>query len=182
MPAYAVLDAPTLDTVEGELAGDGAEGALDKAFTRFEDSQPALSNYVSDLLGKPLDETALALGYFLTIAVWLAFERRFDQRLGPVTSDALEATEQALRLEEELRAEHSEEPLDVDDVVAMEQPAVLRFVHGHVDAALEVQSDGQGDVDVDDVHAIYRAVIVLTLALSQAVKPPTGAKSQEFLA
>ena len=90
------------------------------------------------MLSRPLDETALALGYFLSIAIWLAFERTFGEpRLREVSEDALAATEQAIALEEELRAAHGDEPLDLDDVVSIEQPNVLAFVHEHVDAALD---------------------------------------------
>ena len=90
------------------------------------------------MLSPPLDETALALGYFLSIAIWLAFERTFGApRLREVSHDALEATEEAIKLEEELRAAHGDEPFDLDDVVSIEQPNVLAFVHEHVDAALD---------------------------------------------
>ena len=58
-------------------------------------------------------------------------------------------------------------------MVALEQPGVLAFVNEHVDAALEV-GEGDGEVDVDDVHQVYRAVVVLTLALSHAVRPAAG--------
>ena len=174
-----------LAAVERELGaeGDHAEDALDAAFERFDETQPALSAYVEELLEKPLDETALALGHFLVIAVWMAFDRSFGQRLGPVTADGLAATIAAVKLEEELRAEHAEEPLDLDDVIAIEQPRVLSFVNEHIDAALEVtDGDAGADTDVDDVHAVYRSVVILTLALSHAVAPDAGAKVRELLA
>ena len=152
------------------------------AFERFDATQPELSEYIEDLLEKPLDETALALGHFLVIAVWMAFDRSFGVRLGRVTADALAATIAAVKLEEELRAEHAEEPLDLDDVIAIEQPRVLSFVNDHVDAALEVGDEAGKDTDVDDVHAVYRAVVIITLALSHAVAPDAGAKVRELLA
>ena len=131
------------------------------------------------MLSRPLDETALALGYFLSIAVWLSFERTFgDHRLREVSGDALKATAEAIALEEELRAANGAEPLDIDDVVSTEQPHVLAFVHEHVDAALDPEGKEGGeprDVDVDDVHAVYRATVLLTLCLSHAVVPVDGA-------
>jgi hypothetical protein len=182
VPEYAQVGATVLAQVEKDLAADTdeARGELDAAFARFERTQPVLADRVSGVLSRPLDETALALGYFLCIAVWLAFERTFAARLGEVSEDALRATEDALSLEEELRAAHSEEPLDLDDVVSLEQPGVIGFVHEHVDAALDVAARAEGespdkDVDVDDVHTIYRTVLVLTLALSHAVTPASGA-------
>jgi hypothetical protein len=173
-----------LESVEEELAraDDGGGGELGAAFDRFETSQPALADYVASALGKPLDETALALGHFLTVGVWLGFERSFGARLLPVTEDALTATLSAVALEEELRAEHGEEPLDLDDVMTMEQPRVLAFVNEHVEAALEVGADGQEETDVDDVAAVYRTIIVMTLCLSHAVAPSAGAKIRELLA
>jgi hypothetical protein len=205
VPRYAVVDAATLEQIERELADDSprARGELDGAFARFETTQPILADAISTVLSKPLDDTALALGYFLSIAIWLAFERTFGEpRLREVTQDVLDATEQAIKLEDELRAAHGDEPFDLDDVVSIEQPNVLAFVHEHVDAALDpaLHADAEGDaprapagavppadgreVDVDDVHAVYRAVVLLTLCLSHAVLPVDGATrgSRELMA
>jgi hypothetical protein len=190
VPKYAVVDARTLETVESELADDSprARGELDGAFARFEATQPRLADVLSDVLAKPLDETALALGYFLSISVWLAFERTFGAaRLREVTADAIAATEEAIKLEEELRAAHGDEPFDLDDVVSIEQPNVLAFVHEHVDAALDPGTRGESEeareVDVDDVHAVYRAIVLLTLCLSHAVTAVDGAaRTHELMA
>jgi len=191
VPPYAVVDREVLDRIEDELAENGLspKSDLDDAFGRFEKTQPALAQLAAQVLARPLDETALALGYFLTIAVWLAFERAFRTRLGEVDEQALEAAQSALTLEEELRATHADEPLELEDVMAIEQPGILSFVNEHVEAALE-PGDGQGsgegreprDVDVDDVHAVYRNVLVMTLALSHAVAPASGARPREMLA
>jgi len=222
VPPYAVLDAAALERVEEELSSDADDAALaavvteatggppraphvdlDDAFGRFEATQPHLAERVASVLGRPLDETALALGYFLCISIWLAFDRTFGDRLGAVTADALRATDDAVALEEELRASHAEEPLDLEDVVAQEQPAIVTFVHGHVEAALDAVTNGRGDpgelrdegaeaaprsVDIDDVHLVYRTVLVLTLALSHAVAAdeaagaPPSRGSNEILA
>ncbi len=211
VPRYAVVDASTLEQIERELADDSprARGELDGAFARFEATQPNLADAISQVLSRPLDETALALGYFLSIAIWLAFERTFgEHRLREVTQDAIEATEQAIKLEEELRAAHGDEPFDLDDVVSIEQPNVLEFVHEHVDAALDPAlrvGDSlapapppspmdaaaeapapaeEREVDVEDVHGVYRAIVLLTLCLSHAVLPVDGASrgSRELMA
>jgi hypothetical protein len=196
VPRYAVVDARTLEKIERELAEDsgGARDALDSAFGRFEATQPHLADTLAQVLSKPLDETALALGYFLTIATWLAFERTFGKaRLREVTPDALVATEEAIKLEEELRAAHGDEPFDLDDVVSIEQPNLFAFVHEHVDAALDPAPRDAGalrdrspsrEVDVDDVHAVYRAIVLMTLCLSHAVLAVDGAArgSRELMA
>jgi len=190
VPRYALVAKATLDQIERELADDSPRSReeLDGAFARFESSQPHLADTVSHALSRPLDETALALGYFLSISIFLAFERTFGEtRLRAVSADSLEATEQAIALEEELRAAHGDEPLDLDDVVSLEQPHVLSFVHEHVDAALEPGAGRSSEhsaesgaaepreIDVDDVHGVYRAIVLLTLCLSHAVVPVDGA-------
>jgi hypothetical protein len=184
VPPYAVVPREVLDRVEQELAdgGLGAKSELDDAFERFERTQPALAQRAADVLARPLDETALALGYFLTIAVWLAFERAFGGRLDEVSEEAADAALAALELEEQLRATNAHEPLELEDVMAIEQPSVLAFVNEHVEAALEPQDGDAREVDVDDVHTVYRAVLVQTLALSHAVGSTTGARPREMLA
>ena len=184
VPPYAVVDREVLDRIEAELAENGSSPKpdLDDAFSRFEQSQAALAQLAAVTLARPLDETALALGYFLTIAVWLGFERAFGARLCEVTDQELEAAQSALNLEEELRASHAHEPLDLDDVMAIEQPGILAFVNEHVEAALEPGDGEPREVDVDDVHAVYRCVLIMTLALSHAVSPATGARPREMLA
>lgn len=184
VPPYAVVGRDMLDNVEEELAdgGLGAKSELDDAFERFERTQPALAQRAADILARPLDETALALGYFLTIAVWLAFERSFGARLSEVSEEEQAAADAALELEEQLRAAHSNEPLELEDVMAIEQPGILAFVNEHVDAALEPQDSDSREVDVDDVHLVYRNVLMQTLALSHAVRSTTGARPREMLA
>lgn len=193
VPPYAVVDREVLERIEQELADNGLlpRSDLDDAFSRFEQTQPVLAQQAAQILSRPLDDTALALGYFLTIAVWLAFERAFGARLAEVDEQAHEAAQSALSLEEELRASHADEPLDLEDVMAIEQPGILAFVNEHLEAALE-PADARGDppgegheardVDVDDVHVVYRNVLVMTLALSHAVSPSTGARPREMLA
>ncbi|HKQ68573.1 MAG TPA: hypothetical protein VJT73_04505 [Polyangiaceae bacterium] len=183
VPLYARVPPGVLGEIETDLADedDIARDRLDSAFARFEATQPAIADRVAKALGKPIDETALALGYFLTLAVWLAFERNFEGRLGEVLGDELGGVEQSLSLDEELRRVDPAEAVDSDDVVAMEQPDLLSFVHEHLDNALEAHA---GDVDVDDVHAIYRVVLIEVLALSYAVRPPEHYRlpKSEFLA
>jgi hypothetical protein len=183
VPPYAELPTRTLTEVEDQLAedDDAARTRLDEAFTRFEETQPALANRISAALSRPLDETALALGYFLTLAVWLAFDAAFKGDVEQVTETALTSVEESLQLDEQLRLSDPAEALDSDDVIAMEQPHVLAFIHEHIDAALEANAN---DVDVDDVHSIYRLVLIEVLALSYAVKPPPmwTAPTSEFTA
>lgn len=183
VPAYAELSARALSEVEEQLSEDdeAARSRLDEAFARFEETQPALASRISTALGRPLDETALALGYFLTLAVWLAFDAAFKGEIEQVTETALTGVEESLQLDEQIRLSDPAEALDSDDVIAMEQPHVLAFVHEHIDAALEANAN---EVDVDDVHSIYRLVLIEVLALSYAVRAPPmwTAPTAEFTA
>jgi hypothetical protein len=171
VPPFAELPTRALSEVEDQLSEDdeAARARLDEAFARFEETQPVLANRISSALGRPIDETALALGYFLTLAVWLAFDAAFKGDIDQVGETALSSVEESLQLDEQLRLSDPAEALDSDDVIAMEQPHVLAFIHEHIDAALEANAN---EVDVDDVHSIYRLVLVEVLALSYAVKAP----------
>ncbi|WP_437731611.1 hypothetical protein [Sorangium sp. So ce1335] len=183
VPSYAQVPARVLSEIEDQLAEDDDDSRkqLDDAFTRFEQTQPALADRISGVLSGPLDETALALGYFLTLAIWLAFDELFGQDLEEVTETALTGVEESLNLDEQIRLHDPAEAVDSDDVIAMEQPDVLAFVQEHLDAALEANAH---EVDVDDVHAIYRVVLIEVLALSYAVRPPSNwvALTTEFTA
>jgi hypothetical protein len=181
VPAWAVVERSTLERVEeriAQLSDDDDTATLDEAFERFEESQPVLADRMNDILGRPLDNTALALGYFLCIAIWMAFEEQFPGRVGKVTSDSLEATDASLVLEEELRAKLPNEPLEVDDVIACAQPGLMSFVNDHIETALEAALEGEPseahEVDVDDVHLVYRNLLIMSLALSHAVRPGAG--------
>ncbi len=171
VPAYAQVPLRALSEVEEQLGQDDDEARerLDEAFTRFEQTQPALAERIEKTLNSPLDETALALGYFLTLAIWLAFDAMFGNALTEITETALTGVEESLQLDEQIRLSDPAEAVDSDEVVAMEQPDILSFVHEHLDAALEANAT---EVDVEDVHAVYRVVLVEVLALSYAVKAP----------
>jgi hypothetical protein len=173
VPTYAQVPSRALAEIEEQLGEDDDEARerLDQAFTRFEETQPAVAEHISKTLGSPLDETALALGYFLTLAIWLAFDATFGAELDEVTEIALTGVEESLQLDEQIRLSDPAEAVDSDDVVAMEQPDILSFVHEHLDAALEANAT---EVDVEDVHAVYRVVLVEVLALSYAVKAPSN--------
>ena len=171
VPHYARLPPGVLGEIESDLADEDeiARDRLDSAFTRFESTQPAIAERVASALGQPIDETALALGYFLTLAIWLAFERNFEERLGEVDAGRAWRGRTIARARRRAPPCRPAEAVESDDVVAMEQPDVLSFVHEHLDNALEAHA---GEVDVDDVHAIYRVVLIEVLALSYSVSPP----------
>lgn len=167
----ARIPAEVLSEVESFLGEDEGltEERLTETFQTFETSQPHLSVYIGRRLARTRDDVAMALGYFLTLAVWMAFDRAHGGELGLVDDMALQSVEEALSLDEELRGQDPTDGIESDDVVAMEQPDAIRFVQEHIEAALDVNA---GDADVDAVHRVYRLVIVEVLALSYAVMPP----------
>jgi hypothetical protein len=171
--AYARVYGASLEAVRLSLSEDEDEARhqLDTAFDRFEREQPCLSAHIADVLSGPLDETALALGYFLALAVWLAFERAHGAKIEQVTPESITATGELLTLDEELRRADPTESLDSDDVIAMEQPDLIAFIHEHVNATLEANA---AHIDVDDVDLIYRVILVEVLSLSYAVQRPVG--------
>ncbi|OQX66857.1 MAG: hypothetical protein B6A08_18370 [Sorangiineae bacterium NIC37A_2] len=181
VPTYAKISAATLRAVRDELVEGEAPGeALDAAFERFEESQPALAESLSELLERPYTEATLALAYFLSLSLWLAFERAYGRDLAPVLEQELQATSDLLELDEELHRSDATDTLESDDVISMEQPEIIRFIHEHVEATLDVHADS---VELSELETVYRAVLVEALALSYAVRPPLGvAGTREVLA
>jgi hypothetical protein len=181
VPSHAVIEQRTIEAVRDAFADDDdeAQSKLDDAFARFEATQPALSARLEDALERRgLDETARTLGYFLGVCVWLAFDKQFEGRVSRVDEIAVRAESDALDLEADIRAAQPEGALDSDDVVMREQPALMSFVREHIDVALELPGEEAREIDVDDVHAIYRVVLVEILSLSHAVAPHPGAPAR----
>jgi hypothetical protein len=171
VPPFAVLSREALEAVEEWLGDDEptTEARLTEIFEALETRQPVLAERLGDAFARCRDEVAEALGYFLGLTMYRAFEETFTDQLEVVTKDALSSVEEALALDEELRGGDPAEAVDSDDVVAMEQPHVVAYIHEHLDTALEVHAD---NADVDAVHAIYRTLLVALLALSYAVGAP----------
>jgi hypothetical protein len=167
VPATAVA------AVEAMLSGtdDRTRSLAREAFDRFNTEQRALSRYVLERLQRSLDEAALALGRMLVVAVFLAFESVPGLRLRRSTQDEVSAADAALSADEELRRTDPMDALDSEDIVAIEQPALVAFVNEHIGRTLEKHA---GTIDVDHVAAVFRAVLVEILTLSQAVEPPPG--------
>lgn len=172
VPAYAKVSEAALESVRQGLAEDeeDAREQLDEAFERFEREQPCLAAHIGDVLAETGDETALALGYFLVLTVWLAFDHAHGPQIDEVTAEAISATQETLELDEELRDSGPDEPLESDDIIAMEQPALLGFVHENLNAA----ADSHDGLQEDDLDKIYQVVLVQILVLSYAIASPSG--------
>lgn len=173
VPPYALVPEGAVHAAERWLGDpdDEQDTHHAEAVRRFEERQPELAAKLGDRITRTRDDVALTLGFFLTVAVWLAFDRTFGERLAPVTEMEFDAVDEALTLDESLRGQDAMEPVNSDDVVAMEQPHLLELIAAHIDTALELHA---AEVDVDAVDRIYRLVLVELLALSYAVAPPPG--------
>lgn len=171
VPVWARVPAALLDRVVDSVSGgeDATEGRLRAALQRFEDSQPVLAHELDGVLHERLDETARSLGFFLCVCIWMGFEETFGDRLSGVSEDDVSAVKATLALDEEIRRDEPDEPVETDDVLAMEQPDILEFVRDHVEVALDTS---EGEVDVEAVDKVYRMVLCVILALSLAVAPP----------
>jgi hypothetical protein len=177
VPPHAVVEPRLLAEVEAEIGEGESHEALTRWQSRYEAEQPVMANRLTALLEDIDDETAVAVGFFLEVVIFATFVRSFAARLRPVSLDLVRGTAESVQVEEELRADHPEEPLEVDDVLRAEQPALVTFIEEHMAAVLEHEDDdGQDvagrDVDVEELQRVYRHVMITVLTLSHAVMAP----------
>ncbi len=167
VPTWARLRARDLSEAEERLTAeaDGAE-AFEAEARRLEREQPPLSAWLAQLVERANDDTAQALAYLLSVEVWAAFRDAFGDALGQVSSTELRGVEELVALDEELRGADAGEPLESDDVIAVQQPDAVAFVRANLELAIETGGE------VDALHRVYRAILVEILALSYAVRPP----------
>lgn len=159
------------------IEGEDAHDRLDEAFEDFEEEQPILASFVGQILSRPLSEPAMALGFFLSLSIWLAFEHTHGSAVQCISSEELHSTQELVSLDESLRVGESREPLETADIIGMEQPALVEFVHQHMEATLDMQG---GDMTASELSLIYRTVLVEILALSYAVTAPMGFPVSKF--
>ena len=183
VPQFARVGGDAIEAIEQAL-DDGDEDLqafLDQHHHHLERRQPALSAWLADELATVRDELVQSLGYFLLVTVYMAFAEAFTTRLTEIDLLGLEVAEQSLQVDQELRANDPHRIAESDDIVAMDQPAVLAFVQHHVDEALSQSDD---DIDLGDLERVYRAMLVEVISLSHAVASPAGhvGPAQENLA
>ncbi len=173
IPTYARIGSGILERVRHQILvqSEESEEALDQAFEEFELAQPLVYAHVSRELEKPLGETARALGYFLSLAIWLAFQEGHGRAMKTVTQDELVATTELLEFDSQLRQTDGGEPLETDDVISMEQPDLMHFIHEQIEATLDGQNE---EIDSDHLQTVYRMVLIELLSLSYSVQAPAG--------
>lgn len=182
--AYAMVPAEAVDAAESEVSDEGdLESQVMGGFAALELSQPALGRWLRSVVEPVRDDTAQALGYFLSIVVHGAFVGAFGQRVRRVDEATLSSVQATFEWDEELRRGDADEVLESDDLVAIGQPHLVAFVREQVEAALEPDEDGDpADVDLDAVASVYRAVLMEILALGQSLTSPKGERANDLLA
>jgi hypothetical protein len=178
VPRYARVPASAVAAARALLAGPDELGRVSdrERFERLRLSQQGLACYLRSRLSPALDSTARALGHRLAVVVCQAFESTPGLRLRPLTEDAVAAADAAFGADEALRRNDPMDALDSEDIVAIEQPALVAFVNEQVSRVLEQHA---GSVDVDHVALVFRAILVEILALSHAVAAPPGTRAGE---
>ncbi len=173
VPKFAIVDEHVIEGVESSLDEEDEvlQEALDRGYAELDRRQGAISAWMAEELSGTKDELVQSLGYFLVVTVYLAFREAFPTRLQEVGEDDLRMADATLEADEELRADDPTEILDSDDVVAISQPALISFVQHHVHEALD---QSEGEIDLEQLDRIYRALLVEIIALSHAVASPTG--------
>ena len=170
---YARVPERSIEYASGLLAADAqsASALLAGEYALLQHSQPTLGDRIGDKLSLPLDDAARGLGVTLSLVVWRAFEHATPGALRVIEPIDWDNAEQFLQVDEELRRMDPRAMVESDDVIAMLQPEVARFVRKTVDATVRAYDE----IDLDDVDAVYRLVLIEVLALSYAVMPPGGA-------
>jgi len=169
---YARVSTAALDTAARRLVGrDNAISTtkLSSEFEQCEREQPALAQWLGHALASPTDDAARGLGASLAITIWNAFRGMAPDRLRRLTEEDFDAAEQLLVMDEQLRRTDAKAVLESDDVIALHQPDITRFMRARLEETMAHYAD---EIDVDDVDAVYRMLLVQVLALSYAVRPP----------
>ena len=173
VPRWAIVDEEVIASVEASLEDDetNLQESLDRGYADLDRLQPTIALWMADELSRLRDELVQSVGYFLSVTVYMAFREAFPTRLREVDEGMLQIADATLSADEEIRAEDPLEILDSDDVLAFSQPSLVAYVQHHVGEALD---QGEGEVDLDELDRVYRALLVQVIALSHAVASPTG--------
>lgn len=173
IPTWAIVDDFAIERAEAALSADAPtlQDSLDRLFRSFGHEQPALSDYLAEEVSELGHELSQSLGYFLIAAIFRVFIEAFPERLDKVDEQALRIAVETLAADEALRADDPHEILESDDLVAMNQPALVEFVQGHLRDAYDQAED---DVPIEELDRVYRAALVEIIALSHAVISPEG--------
>lgn len=171
VPRYAVVSASFFERIE-ENDDAREDEILAERLGRLRTLQPRIFDDVQRRASTRIDDLAKSLLVQMASVLVEVFDAAHPGRMTKVEESDVTATEATLDVEEELRRERPDETFDLEDVVAREQPAVVAFLQRVLEGSLEASSDDE--VDLDDVHAVYRKLLGYVLTLSYAVDAPPG--------
>lgn len=168
IPPYAQVAPSVLTSVLSRMLGDpeALTLALDDGFRAMESRQPCLAEFVSGELALIEGPKLSAVGYFLAVLVYLAFEEAFGDRLGRVQNADVMQTLDQLLTDGELRTRDVERVSYSEDAIALGQPALIALLRSEVDRALEAAPE---DAVTERVDALYEMLLVELLALTRVV-------------
>lgn len=133
--------------------------------------QPALAEFCAIRLGTLEDTRVRDVARLALSSLFGAFQLEFGTRLLSLSHEHVLDAERRLQADEDQRCRTGQEPLDTDDVVAREQPALLSPLNELVSLVLD---DPTRQLDIDELWEAFRLCLVLVMALSAAVPPPTA--------
>src|SRR5262245_30509149 len=139
VPRHARLPESSVAGLEATFsAADARARRLAQAgFERLTAQQPALTEYLAHKFTDSLDDTARALGNMLAVAVFVGFEGFAGSALRRLSAEAVAAADLALAADEELRRSDPRDALESEDIVAIDQPALVAFVNEHIGRTLD---------------------------------------------
>lgn len=162
VPSYAVVpESVVLAVLRMLTCGKALQPPLDAAFRTLEREQPALAEFLAAELSEIEVPEAQALGYFLFLAVFIAFRDSFGSRLCAIASDDLETVLDRLLADGDIRSRTSPTETYSEDVIALGQPALMRLVRAEI----------EDEAASSEAGPIMQALLVEIVALSSAVAP-----------
>ncbi|MCL2823841.1 MAG: hypothetical protein FWD57_07620 [Polyangiaceae bacterium] len=147
---------------------------LRKAFIECEQQQPGLSTWVGRRIARANDDAARGFGMAMAMAIWTAFSQHFGNRIRTMATGDCTTVEGILHADKEMRQIDPNVTLESDDIIAVHQPEIAKLVRASMEETLATDVEEQPDsdpIDVDEVDAVYRMLLVEVLALSYAVVP-----------
>lgn len=176
VPEYARVHSDVLGQVRARLlAQPSLASALDSSFRAIERRQPAIANFVAHDLAGIDAASAQGVAYFLAMLVVLSFEEAFGRRLGCIELGDLRLALDRLLADGEVRACSGPGRFYSEDALALGQPAIVKLLRAEFDLALGAMPGASGSeqdaAEAAQLEAFYQTLLVLTLALTQAVAP-----------
>ena len=167
IPEYARVAPTVLTSVLSRMLADpdALTLALDDGFRAMESRQPCLAEFVSGELAVIDGPKISAVGYFLAVLVYLAFEEAFGDRLGRVQNNDVLQTLDRLVTDGELRSQSTDGASYSEDAIALGQPALIALLRSEVDRALEDAPNTASE----RIDALYEMLLVELLALTRVV-------------